>query len=795
MGTMLIPIALLFSSLMLIAVGLWGWVQKRRFQRFAETSQNEANRFKTIFDSANDAILLYDPETDRIIHSNPALGDLFGYPFEDIHQLNLKPLFSGKPPYSLKELQALNAAALKGVPQVFEWWTADRAGKRFWIEISLKRAMVLDRPHLLFFIRDISGRKKTEERLYRLIHIVDQVGEGVVTTSLDGVVTYVNLSWAQMHGYLPQALIGKHYSIFHTEAQYRDEVLPFNKKVLRTGYHKGEVGHMRSNGSLFPTHMTVTLQRDESGHAIGYIAIAMDLSEQKRVEEALRESEIRFRHLFSLSPQPISLTDLDGRIIDVNEKFCELLQCPRHDVISKYTIDLGFPVEERQRFIEELTEKGEVSGFEVRVKNATGASIDLQMFARLIRIKGDFLTLTVFHDVTVQRMLEAQLMQAQKMEAIGTLAGGIAHDFNNILSAILGYIELTRISVDPDSRVAQYIEEVFKAVNRAIDLVRQILSISRQSEQERKPIRVENVIRDVVKLLRATLPASILIKEQINENIGLTRGDPGQIHQVLMNLGTNAGQAMKGKGGTLTIRLDRETIGSDAATDAIPLGPGAYLKLTVSDTGCGIAPKDRKRIFDPYYTTKEKGMGTGLGLAVAQGIVQKHGGIITFSSEVGVGTDFHVYLPMILPAPKKEFHEKLKTNQILPHGKESILLVDDEKPSIDTGREMLEYLGYRVQTCMTGMEALTLFKETPDGFDLIISDMTMPGMSGDQLSESLIRIRPDIPIILCTGFNPQIDEASAREIGIKAFIFKPLTLQKLALLVRKVLDEQGRAGV
>ncbi len=793
MSAVLTPLALSVCLILLIGLCLWGLSLKKRLQRLSDANRHGANRFKIIFDSANDAILLYNPEADTIVDFNPVLCNLFGFTPEDIGRLNLYSLFSGDPPYSIKEVQARNDAALQGLPQVFEWLTADRSGKKMWIEISLKRIIFSAKPHLLFFIREISERKNTEQRLYRLIHIVDQIGEGVVTTDLDGTVTYVNPSWAQMHGYTPQTLIGKPLSLFHSEAQYTDEVLPLNKKVLRTGYHRGEIGHKRADGREFPTHMAVTLQRNESGRAIGYIGIAMDLSDQKRIEAALRESEVRLRHLFSLGPQPISLTDLDGRIIDVNEKFCELLQYPRSQVISGDITDLGFPLEERQRFIEKLTVNGEVSGFEVRIKNRTGTILDLQMFAKLIQIKGDFLTLIVFHDITAQRRLEAQLMQAQKMEAIGTLAGGIAHDFNNILSAILGYLELARISVDPDSRVFQYIEEMFKAASRAIDLVRQILSISRQSEQERKPIRTEDVIWDVLKLLKATLPASITIKENITKNAGLTRADPGQIHQVLMNLGTNAGQAMKGRGGTLTISLDRETIGPGFMAGASTLTPGSYLKLTVSDTGCGILPKDRKRIFDPYYTTKDKGMGTGLGLAVAQGIVQKHGGAITFSSRVEEGTDFYVYLPTITPAEQNEYHEKLKGSMALPHGKERILLVDDEEAIIQTGREMLEYLGYTVKTCRTGLDALNTFKVAPHEFDLIISDMTMPGMNGDKLAESLIQVRPDIPVVLCTGFNPQIDEASARKIGIKAFIFKPLTFQKMALLVRKVLDEKNAA--
>jgi signal transduction histidine kinase/ActR/RegA family two-component response regulator len=464
------------------------------------------------------------------------------------------------------------------------------------------------------------------------------------------------------------------------------------------------------------------------------------------------------------------------------------MQCSRNEVIGKNTLDLGFPAEDRQRFTDLLIENGDVSGYEIshRIKNSE--SIQVQLYSKLVQLKGEFYTLTVFHDITAQRKLEAQLVQSQKMEAIGTLAGGIAHDFNNILSAILGYIELAKIYIEPDSKVFQYLDEVFKAGNRAKDLVRQILSISRQAEQKRKPVNINLMTREALRMLKATLPSTIVIKEDLGENIGLIEADPVQIHQVVMNLVTNASQSMKDGGGTLTVKLDTEEIHSNFMKKNHDIKAGKYIKLTISDTGHGIPIEDRKRIFDPYYTTKAQGMGTGLGLAVAQSIVKKHGGNILFSSKPGAGTDFFVYLPVIDKKEYKVSEDVHENKSLLPAGIEHILLVDDEETIIETGREMLEHLGYSVETFNKSAYALNEFKKLPDRFDLVISDMTMPEMNGDELAKKMIAIRPDIPIIICTGYNPQIDEKTAKKIGLKAFIFKPLTFHKLATTVRNVLD-------
>jgi PAS domain S-box-containing protein len=786
----LFQILLAIAIVFLILACIRNLALKRRVKVYDSCRRHYENIYKSIFDAAKEAFLIYDPESDTIVKFNQSLCDLFDVSPEESNRLDLRTIYSSGPPYSFEDAQIKHKEALAGNPQIYEWAATDKTGGKLWIEISLSRFLYSDKPHLLFSIRDISHRKKDAERIYRLINIVDQIGEGVAAADLNGLITYTNKAWADMHGYAPEALIGKHLSMFHSEEQNVNEVTPFNKKVIRTGCHSGEIGHKRSDGSCFTTFMTTTLQRDESGNAIGFIGVATDLSEQKRVEEALRESEIKFRYLYNLIPQPILLTDLNGKLIDVNEKFCNFMQCQRSDVIGKNIVDFGFPIEDRQRFTELLTSTGEVTDLEISATLKDGQPVQLVIYSTLIQLKGQFLAISVYHDITTQRKLETQLIQSQKMEAIGTLAGGIAHDFNNILSAILGYIELSKINVDPDSKIFQYLDEMFKASNRAIELVRQILSFSRQTEQKKKPINLETIISDVVRLLKATLPVSIEIAVNISENSGLTMANPGQIQQVLMNLATNAVQSMTGKRGTLTISLDAEHITQIEVLRSLNLNPGHYLKLTVSDTGHGISHENRKRIFDPYYTTKDKGIGTGLGLAVALGIIQKHGGAITFSSEIGKGTDFYVYLPVIEKSFWGENRKKEKGNKLLPVGDERVLLVDDEETILHTGKEMLEYLGYSVTTCNKSVDALAVFKKDPDAFDLVISDMSMPEMNGDRLAAELIDIRPDILILLCTGYNPRIDENLAQKIGVKAFVFKPLTFRQLAVTVRNILDEK-----
>ncbi|MGD9206191.1 MAG: ATP-binding protein, partial [Desulfobacterales bacterium] len=366
----------------------------------------------------------------------------------------------------------------------------------------------------------------------------------------------------------------------------------------------------------------------------------------------------------------------------------------------------------------------------------------------------------------------------------GTLAGGIAHDFNNILSVIIGYTELILMNVQVDSEVRQNLKEIFNASKHARDMVKQILAFSRQNKQERKPIQVAHIVKEALKMLRASLPTTISIQQNIEKNIGIIEADPTQIHQVLMNLCTNAAQAIDDKDGVLEISLANVELDQYAAAKISDLLPGHYLKLSIKDTGQGIPSNALSQIFDPYFTTKEKGEGTGLGLAVVQGIIKSLNGAITVDSEVGKGSTFHVYLPTI----RRELAKEEEIQKPLPMGYEHILLVDDEQPLVDIGKQMLERLGYTVDTRTSSIEALKLFEADPNRFDLVITDIVMPNMSGDKLADKIIGIRSDIPIVLCTGYSEKFTRQHATDMGIQAFLMKPLVMQDLANTVRQALS-------
>ena len=383
-----------------------------------------------------------------------------------------------------------------------------------------------------------------------------------------------------------------------------------------------------------------------------------------------------------------------------------------------------------------------------------------------------------------RHMLQDHLQRSQKVEAIGTLASGIAHDFNNILGAVIGFSELVLLDLPEDSRAKKSLEMVLAAGERAKDLVQQILAFSRQSEEERKPLQIGHTVKEVLKFMRASLPTTIEIRQQVDTDLGYVMADPVQIHQVVMNLCTNAHHAMKDTGGVLDVRLTSLDLGHKQAAVHPLLKPGRYVKLTVKDTGYGMDKAIMEKIFDPYFTTKDKGVGTGLGLAVVHGIVEKHGGAITVESEPGTGSSFEIFFPSI---QKKEATEGRIPGEI-PGGREHILLIDDEQVLVDMGRQMLEHLGYSVDTRTSSVEALALFKAQPHRYDLVITDMTMPNMTGDILAMELMHIRPDIPIILCTGYSEEILSETAKNVGIRALVMKPILTAELARAVRVALD-------
>ena len=380
-------------------------------------------------------------------------------------------------------------------------------------------------------------------------------------------------------------------------------------------------------------------------------------------------------------------------------------------------------------------------------------------------------------------LLQAQLIQAQRMEAIGTLAGGIAHDFNNILAAILGYVELTLLDTAPETKSRWQLEQVRTAAHRARDLVRQILTFSRRNEQERKLTDIVPLLKEGLKMMRASLPTTIEIRSDLDASGALLLADATQIHQVIVNLCANAAQAMKISGGILEVRLRPVTI-DPLAAQTKGLAPGRFLEVVVSDTGSGIQPDHLGRIFDPYFTTKTQGKGTGMGLAVVHGIVKSHGGAIQVESRPGQGACFRLFFPVC----EGQIEITAEKMEQLPRGSESILLVDDENAILDLGKQMLTHLGYRVECRSDALSALETIRRQAGHYDLVITDMTMPHMTGDLLAQQIMSIRNALPVILCTGYSERMSEEKAVRIGIAAFLMKPLTIGDLARTIRKVLD-------
>lgn len=393
--------------------------------------------------------------------------------------------------------------------------------------------------------------------------------------------------------------------------------------------------------------------------------------------------------------------------------------------------------------------------------------------------------------------LQLQLQQAQKMEAVGTLAGGIAHDFNNILGAIMGYTEISLLQTQEDDNVRKNLDKILLASQRAKELVNQILAFSRQHPLNIQVFRLKPIVKEVLGLLRASFPRTIDIRQQVASDLYAIEADPTQIHQVLMNLCTNAAHAMEENGGRLTVTLENVHLETERSPKLWDLSPGRFVRLSVEDTGHGISPDIVERIFDPYFTTKKVGKGTGMGLAVTHGIIKSGSGAITVESQPGRGTRFDIYLP----GYEKEEGETLQTIETLPRGTEHILFIDDEENLVDVMKGLLQRLGYRVVATNQPLDALDLFRAGPDTFDLVITDAAMPHMTGDRLAKELLSIRQDLPIIMCTGYSERVSPQNIKALGIRRLLMKPLAIRNLAVAIREVLDqspdhtENGNGGL
>lgn len=529
---------------------------------------------------------------------------------------------------------------------------------------------------------------------------------------------------------------------------------------------------------------------DSNSNVIGLIGAFTDITELKMTKKALLQSERKFSRLIEglQNSHFFYSHDTSGHFTYLSSSITNILGYSDKEFLEHYTRYLtDNPINQEAVLHTEMAIMGvQQPPYEVEMLHKDGSIRRLQLSeapvfdqdGKAVAVEG------IAHDITEIKKIEDQLRQAQKMEAIGALAGGIAHDFNNILNVILGYAEIAKDDALPESSMVENLSRVIQAGERAKDLISQILAFSRQSEHNSIPFQPASIVKEVVKMLRHAIPSTIEIHENIDPNSELILADPIQIHQILMNLCTNAFHAMEHTGGDLFISLQNRKIDSeDPILTSTSLVAGKYVELRVRDTGPGISPAIQDKIFNPYFTTKEVGKGSGMGLSIVHGIVKSYGGAITVETTPEKGAAFYLFFPVAERGEAKEvIHEPVRK------GSERILFVDDEDFLVNIGKKMLEMLGYKVTVKQSSIEAMELFQNQPDQFDLIITDQTMPVMTGADFARRILQIRPDMPIILCTGYSTIISEEKAKSMGIKAFALKPILQRDMSRLIRKVLD-------
>ncbi len=529
--------------------------------------------------------------------------------------------------------------------------------------------------------------------------------------------------------------------------------------------------------------------KDARGNAIGILGIFWDISEKKRVENELK----KFERIVATSRDLMSIVDTNYIYQAVNEAYLITYRKTKEELVGRSVADLLGENLFRQKIKPFLD------------KSLSGREVNYQEWLSLPNIGERCMDVTFYpfsneqgvvsgvvvnaRDITQTRILEERLNQAHKMEAIGTLAGGIAHDFNNILGAIIGYAELLLMEIEESSEHGQYLGELYTAADRAKQLVNQILAFSRQSEQTIRPLKLRPIVEEAVKMLRASIPSTVEINTLFGQSIGTVMADATQIHQVVVNLCTNAAHAMWDTGGTLSISLEDTTLDAGFRRKHPQLKGDFFARLTIQDTGHGIDEALLPRIFEPYYTTKEKGVGTGLGLATVHGIIQSYDGAIDVHSKSGSGTVFTVILPKT--AGPEDMEAAAGKAIEVKGGQGKVLLVDDETSLLLVGAKMLARLGYEVTTFKSSVEALARFEKEPMAFDVVVTDQTMPKMTGLELSRKLMDIRGDIPVVLCTGFSELVNESKARELGVRRFLLKPISMENLDEALRNVLGIRG----
>ncbi len=716
-----------------------------------------------------------NPEWEKV--TGYSMEELFSRPIFDFihpddHENTLREI--NKQLEGFKILNFENRYLCKdGSSKIFEWRATPAEGGR-----------------LFAVARDITERKKAEEELREsealFKAVFNNAGIGISISDKDMNLSMVNNRMAEMFGVSKDELIEESF-----EGLIPPEDLAPGRERLKSFFegekdlYRIEKRYNRKDGSILWVDLSISPIKDKDGNNVASIGMMADITDRKQSEEALRDSEERYRMMFDHAGVGILVVDAEtGRNIAFNREAYEMLGYTRNEFAGHRfsTLESARQPQEILDHFKSIIEKGS----DIFERNFVARNGEIRSFlvsSVPIKISGRYAIQSICVDITDRKALENQLQQASKMESIGTLAGGIAHDFNNLLAPIMLNTEMVMEDLPPDDPLQHNMKEIYQASERARNLVKQILTIARKRSEKRIPLKSSPIVKDALNFLRSTIPSTIDIRYNTNAEKDTVLADPTQLNQIVMNLCTNAAHAMREKGGSLEVTLDNKIIRPEEINDLAALKPGKYLRIAVRDTGTGIPTDVMGRIFEPYFTTKATGEGTGLGLAIIHSIIKNYGGAIKFESKAGRGTVFYVYLPLT----ETEISGDDKINSEMPKGTERILLVDDEKSVADITHKILGRLGYKVTSRTSSIEALEVFSNNPEAFDLVITDMTMPDMTGETLAREIMAINPEIPVILCTGFSDKIDEATAKEIGISAFVLKPIIMSEIANTIRKVL--------
>lgn len=676
-------------------------------------------------------------------------------------------------------------APLETLERTFHEIAAGRYSRR--VDLKMKNELAAIATEFNEMVKQVQLREnKIRESEIKYRNLIESSTEVIFTTDMKGALIFINPRFETWTGHVIVDFIGQPFTQMLSQSCKALSEEKFQACLRGEKIPLFEIELEKSDRSVVHMELNLTIQFDGTDQQIGALGIARDITKRKESEIMLR----KYEQMIASTMDQMWLIDKYYRIQAVNDAYLNARRMQREETIDRSIAELNgwkqFDSDVKS-YVDTCLD-GENVRRQTWIEFPDGERRYMDISYHPIYDADKHISGVVVseRDISKRKSLEDQLQQTQKLEAIGTLAGGIAHDFNNILGAIIGFGEMIEMfDVNGNAALAKRLEHILKGAYRAKDLVDQILTFSRHTDQEKSPLKLSPIFKEALYLLRATIPATIKIKEAINCPNDVTMANPTQMHQILMNLCTNAAQAMEPGGGILTVSLRQQDLEAENAFMDTGLSPGAYIQLSIADTGPGIAEGEIERIFDPFYTTKKPGKGTGMGLAVAHGIVKDHHGVIAVKNRLGEGTSFHVLLPRLDIEP-----EYSHASPVLPllKGQGEILFVDDEKPLVAYSKEILEYLGYNVEAQTSSVKALDIFLADPNRFNLVITDQTMPDMTGFDLAGKIHRVRPGIPIVLCTGFRSPGTEEMAAAQGIRMFVKKPVGPRQLAEIVNQVLS-------